>query len=263
MPTGANSCYFEESASVLKSLHDTDGSYESICKNLATDFGPESDYDQQKKQDFSKNKVPIQGKWVHGAVVHFLNSYSNGSSNPFGDPSNKETDGFCASLPICLKYAGKSEFDDKVMEMITTMTTFKTSVYHCFAAAKIVEKFVLNSPDPISEFQKECKSEEVKNSLNMVEKNLSKNHIEAVGTIFGKPCYNPGSFQGAIHSIMSSNSFEEAVRKTIKAGGCNCSRSVLIGACAGAKFGFEGIPEDWIEKSHNAESIVKNALDVF
>ena len=38
-------------------------------------------------------------------------------------------------------------------------------------------------------------------------------------------------------SIISSS-----CRKTIKAGGCNCSRSFFIGAMMGAKHGITGIP---------------------
>ena len=44
---------------------------------------------------------------------------------------------------------------------------------------------------------------------------------------------------GAIHAVQTTTSFEEAVRATIKAGGCNCSRSFFIGAMLGAKLGIK------------------------
>ncbi len=44
---------------------------------------------------------------------------------------------------------------------------------------------------------------------------------------------------GAIHAVQTSTGFEDAVRKTIKAGGCNCSRSFFIGAMLGAKVGIK------------------------
>lgn len=36
---------------------------------------------------------------------------------------------------------------------------------------------------------------DVYQSLSDVLKNLNEDHIHAVGWIFGRPCYNPGSFQ--------------------------------------------------------------------
>jgi len=40
-------------------------------------------------------------------------------------------------------------------------------------------------------------------------------------------------------------------------GGDSCSRSIVIGACLGAKFGLAGIPIEWIEKVDNIEEIIK------
>lgn len=36
---------------------------------------------------------------------------------------------------------------------------------------------------------------DVHRSLSEVTDNLSEDHTKAVGWIFGRPCYNPGSFQ--------------------------------------------------------------------
>ena len=42
-------------------------------------------------------------------------------------------------------------------------------------------------------------------------------------------------FQGAIHAFLTSDDFPTAVQKTIRAGGCCCSRSFFAGAMAGAR----------------------------
>jgi hypothetical protein len=37
-------------------------------------------------------------------------------------------------------------------------------------------------------------------------------------------------------------------------------RSFFIGSCAGAKYGLDGIPPDWIAKSVQAESVLEAAI---
>lgn len=67
---------------------------------------------------------------------------------------------------------------------------------------------------------------------------------------------------GAIHAVQTSSTFAEAIRKTIKAGGCNCSRSFFIGAMLGAKYGVQGIPLDWIERTTQAELVLEMAINI-
>lgn len=45
----------------------------------------------------------------------------------------------------------------------------------------------------------------------------------------------PGSFQSALHGAVTAPGYKEGIRKTIKIGGCNASRSGFIGACTAAK----------------------------
>ena len=45
--------------------------------------------------------------------------------------------------------------------------------------------------------------------------------------------------------------------KTIKAGGCNCSRANFVGAYFASYKGIKGIPQDWIKKTNPAKFIVK------
>ena len=129
-------------------------------------------------------------------------------------------------------------------------------------AARIVEKFVLGHADPIGATKQEIMIQfpDVEKSLEAVETNLKNDHVYVVGWKFGRPCYNPGSFQGALHAIQTSSNFQEAVRKTIRAGGCCCSRSLFIGACAGTKYGLNGIPKEWIAKTFQAEAVLRKAL---
>ena len=74
---------------------------------------------------------------------------------------------------------------------------------------------------------------------------------------FGKACSYPGTFNGSIHAIITSTNFKSAINKTIKAGGCNCSRANFVGAYFAALKGINGIPKEWISKTRPAKNILK------
>jgi ADP-ribosylglycohydrolase len=61
---------------------------------------------------------------------------------------------------------------------------------------------------------------------------------------------------GSIHAIITANNYKSAVIKTIKAGGCNCSRANFVGAYFSALKGLKGIPTQWIKKTKVAKKII-------
>ena len=44
----------------------------------------------------------------------------------------------------------------------------------------------------------------------------------------------PKAFQSSIHGLITASNMVEGVRGTMRAGGCNASRSTFIAACFGA-----------------------------
>ena len=72
----------------------------------------------------------------------------------------------------------------------------------------------------------------------------------------------PSSIQAAIHSLLLDGDYATIVRKTILAGGCNCSRLCLVGACLGAKYGLGAIPQDWMEKTAVAQEALQLSLQL-
>ena len=60
---------------------------------------------------------------------------------------------------------------------------------------------------------------------------------------------------GSVHAMITSKTYKDAVHKTIKAGGCNCSRANFVGAYFAALKGFENIPSSWIKKTLPAKNI--------
>lgn len=269
LPTGENSCYFDQAYAVMTSLKNKkEYDFNNICDEFEKQLGAGSRYDMKAREEYmwlrreGKVQGPIKGKWLHGGMIKFFENRRQGKL--VGDSHIKETDGFCCALPVVVKYAGNSDLMDKVLEVTKTQSTWPVAVSHALVASKIVEAFIQNETDPFDFTKKAIKSDfpGILKELEMIESIHSTPHVQAVGYVFGRPCYNPGSFMGAIHAVQTSATFEEAVRSTIKAGGCNCSRSFFIGAMLGAKLGIKGLPRSWIEKTTYGEEVLKTAMEM-
>ena len=101
------------------------------------------------------------------------------------------------------------------------------------------------------------KIKEVIINTKKVIKLRKQNHVKVVRK-FGKACSYPGTYMGSIHAILSSKSYKSAIIKTIKAGGCNCSRANFVGAYFVASKGLKNIPKHWIKKTKVAKEISCN-----
>ena len=71
-------------------------------------------------------------------------------------------------------------------------------------------------------------------------------------------CSYPGTFNSSIHAIINSTNYKGAILRTIKAGGCNCSRANFIGAYFAALKGIDSIPTSWIKKTDLAKKILNH-----
>jgi len=279
LPTGENSCYWDIAGAILTSLSKP-GPYDyttNVCGALDDRFfGPNTDYSLEKRQNYMQLRAmgmtpdqPIQGRWFNGSLIKFKENFDGKKSRPYGDPHIKETDGFCAALPVALAHLDTDTPDCQILtksvDVIKTLSSWPTAVSHGTVAVNIVLKLVSGDANAVESAKKEAidSHPDVAKSIQAVHKNLDVDHVSAVGFGFGRPCYNPGSFQGAIHAFLTSDDFASAVRKTIRAGGCCCSRSFFLGAMAGAKFGLDGIPKDWLDRTTNAERVLEEAIATF
>jgi len=60
--------------------------------------------------------------------------------------------------------------------------------------------------------------------------------------------------------VLTSQSYVEGIRATMRVGGCNASRAGFIGACMAAQEGFGTIPESWREKTHRFDEVLNMAV---
>ena len=228
-------------------------------KNIIKNFGPGSVYWKnlklRKKYKKIKWKGPMNGPWIHQNILETIQNIKV-KKNITGGKKVNESDGYCAALPYFLY--NKSEADLK--RVIKSVANSKTNEIYALAKLKIISLANDNTKNPIQHFvRKYRKNRYFKDVINNIKKVLrlkKQNHTKVVRK-FGKACSYPGTFMGSIHAIITSNNYKPAIIKTIKAGGCNCSRANFVGAYFAAYKGFKNIPLPWIKKTFPAKNIIK------
>ena len=63
-----------------------------------------------------------------------------------------------------------------------------------------------------------------------------------------------------MRALLDDQGNAPAVREVIKAGGNNCIRVIVVGACLGAKYGLDEIPLTWFEKTDAAKEALELSL---
>ena len=228
-------------------------------KNVVQNFGPGSAYWKnlklRKKYKKIKWKGPMNGPWIHQNILETIQNIKKKKGITGGKKVN-ESDGYCAALPYFL--FNNSEPDLK--KVIKSIGNSKINETYALAKFKIINLANENKKDPIRFFVRKYKKKryfkDVIKNIKKVLRLKKESHIKVVKK-FGKACSYPGTFMGSIHAMITSNSYKSAIIKTIKAGGCNCSRANFVGAYFAACKGFKSIPSSWIKKTIPAKYIIK------
>ena len=229
-------------------------------KNILKYFGPGSIYWKNLKLRKKYRKVKdwrsiIKGPWIHQNIIETIKNIKNKKKFTGGLKVN-ESDGYCAALPFFL-YGYNFKDIEKIIKIVTIS---KVSIKYAMSKFHLLDLALKGSNDPIKDFEKKFKKnsyfKKVIEDIKKVKKYKKKPHSLVVKK-FGMACSYPGTFVGAIHSILSSKNYKKAVLSTIKAGGCNCSRANFIGAYFAALKGKASIPESWIKKTIPSKKILK------
>ena len=228
-------------------------------RNIIINFGPGSAYWRnlkiRKKYKKIKWKKPLNGPWIHQNVLETIQNIKMKKSTTGGTKVN-ESDGYCAALPYYL--FNNNEKDLK--RVIKSVANSKINETYALAKLKIISLANDNKKDPIRFFLRKYKRnryfKDVINNIKKVLRAKRENHTKTVRK-FGKACSYPGTFMGSIHAMITSNNYKSAINKTIKAGGCNCSRANFVGAYFAALKGYKNIPSKWIKKTLPAKNILK------
>jgi len=260
--TGNVSGYNDVGQVMFKTLTSTNNSKNIIDKFkscIVKNFGPGSKYWKnlrlRKKYKKIKWTTAMKGPWIHQNILETIKNIKIKKTITGGTKVN-ESDGYCAALP----YSLFNNSEQKLKKVIRTVANGKISEQFALAKLKIINLADESNKDPINSFiklnSKNIYFKNVIENIKKVKKVKNKPHTIVVKK-FGKACSYPGTFNGSIHAIITSKSYKSAIIKTIKAGGCNCSRANFVGAYFAAKNGLKGIPKDWIKKTNPAKKILK------
>ncbi len=260
--TGKVSGYNDVGQVMFKTLESTKKKSDilkNFKRNIIKNFGPGSLYWKnlklRKKYKKIKWKKPMNGPWIHQNILETIQNIKVKKSITGGTKVN-ESDGYCAALPYYLY----NNSDKELKRVIRSVANSKINETYALAKLKIIDLAKDGDKKPIKTFvRKYGKKRYFKAVINNIKKVIrlkKNNHIKVVRK-FGKACSYPGTFMGSIHAIITSSSYKSAVIKTIKAGGCNCSRANFVGAYFSALKGIKNIPTQWINKTKPAKSIIK------
>ena len=259
--TGAVSGYNAVGQVMFKTLTKTKHKNNIITdfkKNIVKNFGPGSKYWKnlklRKKYKKIKWTTAMKGPWIHQNILETIKNIKLRKDITGGTKVN-ESDGYCAALP----YSLFDKSTQKLKKIIRTVANGKISEQFALAKLKIINLADEDNKNPIDSFirlnSKNNYFNNVIENIKKVKKLKNKPHNIIVKK-FGKACSYPGTFNGSIHAIITSKSYKSAVIKTIKAGGCNCSRANFVGAYFAAKNGLKSIPKNWIKKTNPAKNIL-------
>ena len=258
--TGKVSGYNEVGQVMFKTLVEGHRDIEErFKKNITKNFGPGSIYWKNLNLRAKYKKVKdwrgiVKGPWIHQNIIETVRNIKSKKKLTGGKKVN-ESDGYCAALPYFL-YG--HNFKD-VKKIISTVTVSKISLKYALAKFYLIDLALKGCKDPINEFMRIFKNNSyfisVVKDIKKVKRLKSKPHSIVVKKL-GMACSYPGTFNSSIHSIINSTNYKGAILKTIKAGGCNCSRVNFIGAYFSALKGVGTIPKSWIRKTDSAKKIL-------
>jgi len=258
--TGKVSGYNDIGQVMFKTLVEGNQNLEKrFKKNIIKNFGPGSIYWRNLAFRAKYRKVKdwrgiIKGPWIHQNIIETVKNIKIKKKLTGGAKVN-ESDGYCAALPYFL-YG----YDlNSLKKIISVVTVSKISLKYALAKFHLIDLGLKGAKNPINEFTKKFKKnsyfKSVVEDIKKVKRLRSSPHPVIVKKL-GMACSYPGTFNSSIHSIINSTNYKDAILKTIKAGGCNCSRVNFIGAYFAALRGVNTIPKSWIRKTTPARKIL-------
>lgn len=199
--TGEQSCYGDQAYVLLESLSVCGGlDVEDLKQRTLKFFGPGSEYDTPVNDPYRQRggprpQLPIEGPWRQASLKSFLKNVDAGKEET-GCESDCQIDGIAKLAPIVAFYAGNTDMLEKVEQAIRVTQNNDACVAETLAAARFLEHFILNGPDPKAldavldqlsdrnRKQPQDLDKSVIGHIQQVKENLSKTPQEIIPSVF-------------------------------------------------------------------------------
>ena len=262
VPLGRNSGYGDMAMVMFQTIITSKKKSEildNFKKNIVRFFGPGSNYwknlKERKKYKKIKWKRALKGEWLHQNTLETIQNIK-AKKRVTGGTKVTETDGFLGALSYFFLV---SKEDKEIKKIIRTVANSHKNELYGLARLKIIDLASKGEKNPIQKFiklnSKNRYFKDVITDIKNVFKLKNQNHIY-VTRMLGKACSDNSNFKSSIHCIITSSNYESAIIKTIKAGGCNCSRAIFCGSYFSA-LKKRSIPLAWIKKTIAAQKILE------
>ncbi|WP_158960290.1 ADP-ribosylglycohydrolase family protein [Myroides fluvii] len=95
------------------------------------------------------------------------------------------------------------------------------------------------------------------------ERLFSEDFLSLSPTVFNSQGFVVGSLEIALHTLLTTTSYEEAILKAISLGKDTDTNAAITGALAGFLYGYDSIPSHWIEPLKRKEDIAALANQLY
>lgn len=196
-----------------------------------------------------------KGRLNHSWKEFVKNVKENGKQWPHCGAEDSQADGLTKAGIVAGILHGHPDLLTKTDEAVRVIQNTDKAAAMALAGVRIIE-FVLagkSTSEAVKETARVLKehnsSDELAQHIENLTSKVDQPHRDVVKAI-GLSCGYPNSFVNICHLLLNDNlDYATAVRQTLLAGGDNASRALFLGAVLGAKYGVQGIPQSWRDKT--------------
>jgi hypothetical protein len=157
-----------------------------------------------------------------------------------------------ATLPaIVARYHGATDFHAQVQNAVHVTNVNDTADHYTLIFADTLADVLSGTSLPDA-----LKTAATREPLLQAALDTPEQGCVAYGEITGRPCRLPQGTPLAFHILSRTSSYQGAINANILAGGDNCGRAIMIGALAGAAYGIDAIPVEWMLATNNASALL-------
>ena len=241
------SCPFYQSASGQPSPYGAEAM--SVLRSLSSS---ESVTGDQLAADMASYLDAYQG-YKNKATKMLIANVAAGKKHPECGADDSQVNSI-VKVPVALaRYAGRPDFLAKIEETIRAHQNHDDAVRHGLAAALLLDHIARGATVRAALDWAVADGSPV-DAATRAELSAAAAAVPAdtppaeASARLGASCALPGALLTAAHILRSAAGYEDAVRRNILAGGDQCSRSVLIGACFAAE-DPAAVPDAWAAKA--------------